>query len=525
MTLVNSLASPRPTVDTYKMPMPGDTGVSHYAMFLYDVDMRKEIPVAIDKYPDQKVEISYAETPGYVFFTRRSRPADYIDLCKVDIHTGEVKEVISEHCAPHMNLQLFRYHLINKGKEIIWWSERNGKGQYFLYDDKGNLKHTITPPDMVAGNIMKLDTLARSIIVEGYGREKGINPYYRFYYKVNLDGSGFTLLTPGDGTHSIDLSPDGKYLIDNYSRMDMPAVSQLIKIASPRKSIVLEASDDSALRKLGWKPPVLFQIKAADDSTDLYGVMYLPFNLDTTRLYPIITNVYPGPQDDQIPRAFTVDDNYNQSLAQLGFVVINVGARGSSQIRGRDFHCFGYGNLRDYPLADDKHAIETLARRYKFIDLDRVGIYGHSGGGFQTVAAMLTYPDFYKVGIAASGNHDNNLYIQWWGETYHGVKSHKDSITGKTVFTCKIPTNNELADRLKGRLMLITGDVDKNVHPSTTFRLADALMKANKRFDMMVMPGMDHGVGNDYYYNLIRYYFVEHLLNPKKEHIDIIHHK
>ncbi|MEI3342626.1 MAG: prolyl oligopeptidase family serine peptidase [Coprobacter fastidiosus] len=204
---------------------------------------------------------------------------------------------------------------------------------------------------------------------------------------------------------------------------------------------------------------------------------------------------------------------------------MNVGSRGSSQIRGRDFHCFGYGNLRDYPLADDKHAIETLARRYRFIDLDRVGIYGHSGGGFQTVAAMLTYPDFYKVGIAASGNHDNNLYIQWWGETYHGIKSHTDSITGKTFFTCKIPTNNELAKNLKGRLMLITGDVDKNVHPSTTFRLANALMKADKRFDMMVMPGMDHGVGNTYYYNLIRYYFVEHLLNPKKEHIDIIHHK
>ena len=525
MTLVNSLANPRPTTDTYKMPMPGDSGVSQYDIALFNADTQEKIPVSIAKYPDQKVDISYSSTPGYVFFTRRSRPADYIDLCRLDIHTGKVEELISEHCAPHMNIQLFKYHLINDGKEIIWWSERNGKGQYFLYDNNGNLKNAITPPDMVAGTIMKLDTLNRTIIVEGYGREKGINPHYRFFYKVNLDGKGFTLLTPGNGTHSIDLSPDGKYLIDNYSRMDMPTASHLIKIASPKKNTVLEESDDSELRELGWKPPVLFQIKAADDSTDLYGIMYLPFNLDTTRLYPIITNVYPGPQDDQIPRAFTVDDNYNQSLAQLGFVVINVGSRGSSQIRGRDFHCFGYGNLRDYPLADDKHAIETLARRYRFIDLDRVGIYGHSGGGFQTVAAMLTYPDFYKVGIAASGNHDNNLYIQWWGETYHGIKSHTDSITGKTFFTCKIPTNNELAKNLKGRLMLITGDIDKNVHPSTTFRLADALMKADKRFDMMVMPGMDHGVGNTYYYNLIRYYFVEHLLNPKKEHIDIIHHK
>ena len=525
MTLVNSLSNPRPLADTYKMPMPGDSGVSQYDIQLFDAETRKKIVVPIAKYPDQKVVLSYADVPGYVYMTRRSRPADYIDLCRINTRTGEVEELISDHCVPHMNVQLFNYQLINKGKEILWWSERNGKGQYFLYDENGRLKNAITPADMVAGQIVHLDTLGRTMIVEGYGKEKGINPYYRFFYKVDLDGSHFTLLTPGDGTHSIELSPDKKYLIDNYSRMDMPVVSQLVKIASPKKPMVIEQSDDSELRALGWRPPVLFSMKAADDSTDLYGIMYLPFDLDTACRYPIITNVYPGPQDDQIPRAFTVDDNYNQSLAQLGFVVINVGARGSSQLRGRDFHCFGYGNLRDYPLADDKHVIEELARRYRFIDIERVGIYGHSGGGFQTVAAMLTYPDFYKVGIAASGNHDNNLYIQWWGETYHGVQSRVDSITGKTVFSCKIPTNNELADRLKGRLMLITGDVDKNVHPSTTFRLAKALMEADKRFDMMIMPGMDHGVGNDYYYNLIRYYFVEHLLNPKREHIDIIHHK
>ena len=193
-------------------------------------------------------------------------------------------------------------------------------------------------------------------------------------------------------------------------------------------------------------------------------------------------------------------------------------------MRGHDFYNFGYGNLRDYPLADDKSVIEQLAEKYPFIDLNRVGIYGHSGGAFQTVAAILTYPDFYKVAVAASVNHDNNIYIQWWGEAFHGLTEKTDPKTGKTVFSTKIPTNMELAKNLKGHLMLITGDVDKNVPPSSTYRLADALIKANKRFDMFILPGKDHGVMCPYYQNLIRYYFVENLIQPVKQHIDIINH-
>lgn len=222
-------------------------------------------------------------------------------------------------------------------------------------------------------------------------------------------------------------------------------------------------------------------------------------------------------------RPFTLDDNYNQSLAQLGFVVINFAYRGSGPWRGRDFHTFGYGNLRDYALADDMAAIRQIAARYPCADIERVGIYGHSGGGFMTVAAMLNHPEFYKVGVAASGNHDNNIYSQWWGETFHGVKQTwgKD---GKPHFECHIPTNIELADRLAGRLLLITGDMDNNVHPASTARLADALIRARKRFDMTVIPGADHGLGNSYYVNLIRYYFTEHLLGLPQQEIDIVKH-
>ena len=247
------------------------------------------------------------------------------------------------------------------------------------------------------------------------------------------------------------------------------------------------------------------------------GIMYeLAENikLDKNKKYPVISNPYPGPQDDQIPRRFTLDDNGNQSLAELGFIVINVQPRGSSPLRGHDFYCFSYGNLRDYPLADDKHTIETLAAKYPFMDLSRVGIYGHSGGGFMAAAAILTYPDFYKVAVAASGNHDNNQYIQWWGETFHGLTKRGG-----------IPTNMELAGNLKGKLMLITGDVDDNVPWVSTLRLANALISKNKRFDMMILPGKDHGVWSPYYQNLIRYYFLENLVCPSYRDMDIINHK
>jgi dipeptidyl aminopeptidase/acylaminoacyl peptidase len=241
--------------------------------------------------------------------------------------------------------------------------------------------------------------------------------------------------------------------------------------------------------------------------------MYLPSYMSPNLGgLPLITNVYPGPQDDQIPRRFTVDENGNQALAELGFVVINVQSRGSSPLRDKDFYCYGYGNLRDYPLADDKHTIETLARQYSFIDTTRVGIYGHSGGGFQTVTAMLTYPDFYKVGVAASGNYDNRAYIQWWAETYQGY--------GK-----EIPTAMELAKNLKGRLLLMTGEVDENVPVASTVRMTDALQKAGKRFDMMLFPEQGHGLYGAYYQNAIRYYFLDHLVKPEKFDIDIVNHQ
>lgn len=526
LSLINSLTSSRPRTLTFKMPMPGDEGVRQYRLFWYNADTGEARMLPIEKYADQVVEMNYYRSDKALYFTRRNRRADRIDLCRVNLLDGSVDELITEMTQPHMNLSLFNYKIVNNGKHIIWWSERTGRGNYYLYDGNGKLLNRITRGEqLVAGPIIHVDSLRNEILFAGYGNEPDMNPYYTFYYKASMDGRKQQLLTPGNGNHELTLSDDRQFAIDRYSRMDCLPVVHVLSISRPDRNYLVEQTDDRPLRQVGWIPPVLLKLKAADGVTDLYGVMYLPSHLDRTRKYPIITNVYPGPQDDQIPQSFVLDDNGNQSLAELGFVVINVATRGSSPLRGRDFYCFGYGNLRDYPLADTKYIVESLAHKYPFIDLDRVGIYGHSGGAFQTVAAMLTYPDFFKVGVAASGNHDNNIYIQWWGEVFHGLTETVDTRTGKTIFSSKIPTNMELASNLKGRLLLITGDVDKNVPPSSTYRLAHALIQANKRFDMFILPGKDHGVMDDYYLNLIRYYFVENLLHPEPRHIDIINHQ
>lgn len=524
--LVNSLTKGRPTFKIFKMPMPGDKGIKRTGIYWYDADNDKGCMLDIDKYPDQVVDVDNYKSDSVLYFTRKSRTYDQVDLCRVDLNTGKVVELISETCKPHLNLQLFNYRIIDNGKHILWWSERTGRGNYYLYDADGRLIRRVTKGDkLVAGSIVQVNTQKKYIIFQGYGQETAINPHYTLYYKATLDGRHQTLLTPGDGTHELTFSRNGLYFTDVYSRPDAAPMLRTGSVTDARKTFMVDSTDTYELRQHGYRFPIPVTVTAADGHTPLYGVMYLPSNLDKTKKYPVISNVYPGPQDDQIPRQFTLDDNYNQSLAELGFVVINVPSRGSSPLRGRDFYCYGYGNLRDYPLEDDKNTIRQLAQRYPFMDLSRVGIYGHSGGGFEAATAFLTSPDFYKVAVAASGNYDNNIYIQWWGELFHGLTQTKDAKTGKTVFTSKIPTTAALAENLKGRLMLITGDVDNNVLPSSTYRLADALIKAGKRFDMFVLPGKDHGVMCPYYVNLIRYYFVEHLINPTHQHDNIINHQ
>ena len=509
LTIVNSLAEPRPTAETYKFPMPGDTGVVRYNIMLADADSGKIYRIDMDRFKDQCIKLPILRhfpcTDRYAYLLRISRTCDTLDLCRVDVTDRSVKTLISEVCKPHYNEQLFSYHVLNDGKDILWWSDRSGKGRWYLYDGEGNLKNSLTEEDFVSGHIVRIDTTDRKVVFEGYGKEPGVNPHYKFFYEARFDGKApARLLTPGDGNHSIKFSPDGKYIEDSWSRMDMVPQRQIVD----RKGKVrysLPGTDISALVNKGWRYPEVISVKAADGVTDLYGIVYSPLNIEPGKKYPIISSVYPGPQDDQVPQSFYFDENDNQTLAQRGFVVINFSYRGSGPLRGKDFHTYGYGNLRDYPIEDDYAVVRQIAEKYPYADSTKVGMYGHSGGGFMTVAAMLNKPDFYKVGVAASGNHDNNIYRQQWAETFHGVQNVGSG------FTCKVPTNIENAGNLKGKLLLITGDVDDNVHPAGTYRLVNALIKKNKKFDMMVFPGRDHAMGGSYYVNLIHDYFTDHL--------------
>lgn len=518
LTYVDNLAEPRPVARTMKYSMPGDTAVSKFPVYLFDAESVSGMQLDVKAYDDQMIDLprfrSLVTSGNYAYLIRKSRPQDQIDLLRIDPVKEEVRVLIHEECKPHLNEQLFGYHILNDGKDILWWAERGDRGQWFLYDGEGRLKNAITPPSMVAGEIERIDTLDRSIILKGYGYERDAsNPTYTYYYRVGFNGKGLTLLTPGNGDHSITWSPTGRYFTDTYSRIDYAGAS-CVRDQKGKLIADLGEADVSALTAKGWHPARQIQLLAADGETPIYGVVYTPMNMQAGDRLPIISNPYPGPHTDQLPLDFTLDDNGNQTLAEDGFIVINYSYRGSNPWRGRKFYTYGYGNLRDYSLDDDYAAIRQIAALIPQADTTRVGIYGHSGGGFMATAAMLTRPDFYKVGVAASGNHDNNIYLKWWGETFSGVRQVTDSL-GHKHWDAHVPTTMELAPNLQGNLLLIHGDVDNNVHPASTMRMAHALIKANKRFDMLIIPGADHGLGDKYYMNTIRAYFREHLLGQK----------
>ncbi len=480
------------------------------------------------------------EKSDKLYLIRRDRTWSKIELCEVNTHTGELRVLISEESKPYFNTRFAQLAVIEEGKELIWWSGRDGWGHLYLYDGNGKLKKQITRGAFNVGRIQHIDTLGRTIYFEAFGREEGINPYYAKFYKTDFDGRRITLLTPENATHSFSMSESSNFFVSNFSRVDQAPIS-VLRDKKGHIIMELERADISRLLEAGWKMPETFIVKAGDGVTNLYGVMWKPFVFDSGRKYPIIAYVYPGPQTEPVPSSFTITGSRARTIAlsQLGFIVVAVGQRGGSPLRSRYYHTFGYGNLRDYPLEDNKKALEQLAARYSFIDISRVGIYGHSGGGFMSTAAMLVYPDFYDVAVSSAGNHDNNIYNIWWSEVHHGVKeitktvkkNVKDEKTREmievldtiTKFESRIPDNASLAKNLKGHLLLVHGDMDNNVHHAHTLRVANALIKANKRFDLMILPGQRHGFGNyqQYFDRMVWYYFAEHLLGDYRNNVDL----
>ncbi|MDE6503581.1 MAG: DPP IV N-terminal domain-containing protein, partial [Muribaculaceae bacterium] len=534
--VINSIAQPRPTLESYKYHMPGEKEAPQYHLYVFDMsnNTRKEVDAAAFK--DQVLDIE-TETPtkrsandeyyksvwtgdnDKFYLTRTSRDLHRVDVCTYTIGEDKVVPVIEERMNTYVDMQPVK--LASGGKEIIHWSERDGWAHLYLYDSEGNLKNRITKGPWHVSRVLKVDDPTRTIYFTANGMDAEENPYYEHLYRVGFDGSSLKLLTEGNYFHRADIDDDARFIVDNYSRVNTVPNAVLLDNQG-RKVMDLHEADFSQLFAAGYKFPEIFKVKAADGVTDLWGTMFKPFDFDSTKVYPIIDYVYPGPQVESTNYPFTRMNVRNDRLAQAGFIVINVGQRGGHPSRSKWYHNYGYGNMRDYPLADHKYAIEQLAREHPFIDIERVGMHGHSGGGFMTAAAMFSYPDFFKAGVSCAGNHDNTIYNRWWSEKHHGVKEEV-SEEGDTTFVYKIATNPEIAKNLKGHLMLVTGDIDNNVHPGNTIRVVNALIRAGKRFDLVILPGQRHGFGDmdEYFYWRMVDFFSDHLLGEREKSVDI----
>lgn len=636
--LVDSLGAPRPTLEKYKYPMPAEEVIRKTELLYGDAE-NKALKRVSPKWRDERYsDVRWDKATGELRFIRRDRLQRNLEVCSYDVHTGSCKCLFGESFeAANLEMQQPRY--LEKTDDMIWWSERSGWGHFYRYGRDGKFKNAITSGAWRASRIVEVDAENGFVYFIGNAREKGENPYYTHLYRVKLDGSGLTCLDPADGlqgtttagakvysgvspvsgyNQSSTLSPSKKFVVTNSTAVDHAPFATLRDDAG-NVLMVLEQTNLTSLMKTGWQMPETFTVKAADGVTDLYGNMWKPFDFDPKKKYPIIANVYPGPQTEGVTYRFAAYSSTMQ-LAQLGFIVIQVGHRGGSPERSKAYHSYGYFNLRDYGLADKKAAIEALAARHGYIDIDRVGIFGHSGGGFMSAAAVLQKPynEFFKAAVASAGNHDNNIYNDNWSEKYHGLKelsaeeAAKESKTGTgmgkggtgfgnrrkgpteaeiiseindliesfdphgevtiqevearivdltaqldalrqvavqdaktaaiappprpkgeaakadaklpdTKFEIKVPTNAELAANLKGHLLLVHGEIDNNVHPANTMRLADALIKANKRFDMLMIPGARHGFGvaQPYFTQRMWDFFAEHLLEDRQTGADI----
>ena len=518
--VIHSLTNPRPVLEARAYSLPGEANAAISELDIVDVATKARVVLQPKSFPNEDLTITdaalterdreeqrqeqeenkdsttplprlspkwAAEGSDKLYFTARSRDFRRADAFVADTATGKTTKLIEERSNVWISLKPLR--LVDNGKELLWWSERDGWGHFYLYDATGKLKNQVTSGEFVCDTIVSVDDKARVLYFTANGRETGEDPYYTHLYRVGLDGNGLKLMTPGNFTHAVSAPDSGKYFEDTFSRVDTAPKSTLLDTAGAQLAD-LETTDVRQLLEAGYKYPETFKVKAEDGVTDLFGVMYKPFDFDAQKKYPLIEYVYPGPQVEQVTKAFT-PKSQQIALAQLGFVVIEVGNRGGSPQRDKWYDAYGYGNMRDYGLADKKVAAERLAASHPYIDISRVGMWGHSGGGFMTAASLLQYPDFYKAGWSESGNHDNNVYNTTWSEKYHGTREEMQK-DGTAKFIYEIDKNSEIARNLKGHLMLTSGDMDDNVSMVNTMRLADALIKANKRFEMMIYPGMRH---------------------------------
>ena len=520
-----------PKLRSWKYPLPQDEDIIRIERVIIEVDSPNVIRLQLPADPRRGTlcdDIScsgsfddnqWNEDASKLVFVSTSRDHKIAALRIADANTGEVKNIFTEEVATQYESGQgeINWRYLPKTKEVIWYSEKDDWGHLYLYDlETGKLKNQITKGDFVVTQLLKMDKKNRKLYFLANGKEKGRDPYFTHFYSVDFNGKNLKLLSPEDGNHNISVAPEANYFVDNYSQPNVAPVS-LLRDLNGKMITELEKTDLSRLKAIGWKAPEPIKVKSRDGKWDLYGLMFTPTKLDATKKYPVVNYIYPGPQGGGVgSRSFYLARRDHQALAELGFIVVVIDGTCNPD-RSKSFHDACYGNMADNTLEDQISGIKQLAEKYGYLDLDRVGVWGHSGGGFATAAAMFKYPEFYKVGISESGNHDSRNYEDDWGERYIGLI--KEDAEGNSNYDDQ--ANARLAKNLQGKLMLAHGGLDDNVPPYNTYLVVDALVKANKDFDLVIFPNARHGYGEDSTYMMRKRwdYFVTHLMgaSPPKE--------
>ncbi len=524
----------RPKGYTYPYPLPGDSIIPRFDIHIVDVEAKSNVKVQLDPQPyltftatemsdSTWVTVKWKEAGERLYFVHATRGAKSITLYEADLATGAATPIVGDTMDTHVELNLDivggrpNWDVVNGGRDILWFSERDGWGHLYRFGPDGDLKNRITQGPWTFGELLHVDESTDRVIFTARGREAGQIPMFRKLYSVGIDGSGLALIGAEDGDHAVRVTPDGQYLVDAYSRPDVPPVS-VLRDTSGRAVMELEYADLAALEAIGWSPPRIFEYKGRDGITTIYGLMHLPSDFDSTTVYPVVEYVYPGPFIGSVgtwdfgggPLGLVVRADQD-ALAELGFAVLQMDHMGTS-LRSKAMLDHYWGNMGDNGIPDHVAALRQLGARHGFLDLDRVGIYGHSGGGFASTGAILRYPDIYKVAVSSSGNHDNRSYHAAYAEKYQGLLV-SDTVNGTDNYANQV--NASLAANLEGKLMLMTGDMDDNVHPAMTLQVVDALIKANKSFDFLILPNRAHDLNEPYVVRRRWDYFVEHLMGAE----------
>jgi dipeptidyl aminopeptidase/acylaminoacyl peptidase len=499
----------QPKTSTLLYTKPGDR-LDKEIPVIFDVESGRQIIVDDELFPNAYTlsNLEWREDSEYVVFEYNQRGHEVYRIIEIDAETGETRAIISEEPETFFDYSQKRFREdIDDGREIIWASERDGWNHLYLYDGAtGRVKNQITRGGWVVRGVDSVDVSRRQIWFQAGGMNPDQDPYFIHYYRVNFDGTGLVAYTEADGTHAVTFSPSREFYVDQWSRVDLPPVAQLRRTADQSLVMELERADASALLATGWRFPEVFVAKGRDGVTDIWGIILRPTNFDPDRTYPVIESIYAGPHGSHVPKTFSTNAS-RLALAELGFIVAQIDGMGTNN-RSKAFHDVAWKNIGDAGFPDRILWHRAVAETYSYYDVSRVGIYGGSAGGQNAMGALLFHPDFYDVAVSYAGCHDNRMDKIWWNEAWMGwpIGPHYSE-----------SSNVDNAWRLEGKLFLMVGELDTNVDPSSTYQVVDALIRAGKDFDFLLIPGEDHGAGRrgltaPYGNRKRNDYFVRHLL-------------